>query len=512
MLSGNIRRKKVRMREVLQSKTHAPRWLNLEHWFLPLGCMLFLLILIPIGVLGRDIWTDEAFTASYIAHPSLSMVLDDVRKNEETPPVYFIVIWAWGKIFGASEVALRSFSVVAGLLAAFAFARFAQQKVTRFEAVIAVVLFALAPLVSTYMVEGRQYTLSLLLSVLCISIFERLYQSPEHITLLALYSITALTLFLTSYFSFAILAAHNVIWVVLLIRRPENRLKRVWLWCATQGVIGVGVALWLPQLLYQMKVAPAVTAAWGNSLFDYYWLALSLIMHAPPWTNWMGIWFIAAILSWGLIVVSVLRSPQQNSGLVLRVFGVPALILMFMIVFMQVVAPRYMIVLLPGSVLGVAAGFQALRGLRNKLAHMMLLMIVVCMILYRVPLWLNTSVEKPWSALVPHVAQQGDPQRDVVIFHPPWDQRIFAYYYAGPRLPQLGAHNYDTFYYEEGYQLRTSWTRDEAISATKRYRRVWVFYDPMFHQVPRLNLPYKQINHWKSGKLELFLYELPDHP
>src|SRR5215217_2270872 len=80
---------------------------------LPLWCVMLMLLFAPWVSFQRDLWTDEAYTASYTAHPTISMVLDDVRKNEETPPISFLLTWVWARAFGQSVVVLRLFSLLA---------------------------------------------------------------------------------------------------------------------------------------------------------------------------------------------------------------------------------------------------------------------------------------------------------------------------------------------------------------------------------------------------------------
>src|SRR5437762_124027 len=84
------------------------------HRYLPLCCVILMvaLSLMTYRLFQRDLWTDEAFSTSYTHHPSISAMLQDVRKNEETPPVYFIVLWLWSKVVGNSEVALRALSLL----------------------------------------------------------------------------------------------------------------------------------------------------------------------------------------------------------------------------------------------------------------------------------------------------------------------------------------------------------------------------------------------------------------
>jgi hypothetical protein len=129
---------------------------------------------------------------------------------------------------------------------------------------------------------------------------------------------------------------------------------------------------------------------------------------------------------------------------------------------------------------------------------------------YRAAGTIDPNPIKPWSELASEVERQADPARDAVLFHPPWDQRIFEYYYHGPPLPMLGAHHYDDFYdQDKSHDIRTTWTSEQALAATHGYRRIWIFYDQMFHTVPPLKLPYVEVGHWQSDRLELFLYEVP---
>src|SRR6476619_4548146 len=85
------------------------RWANWRA-FAPLLWVALLLAFAPYQSLARDLWTDEAFTVSYTAYPSLGTVLDDVRKNEQTPPVYFTLSWLWARVAGQSDVAQRVLS------------------------------------------------------------------------------------------------------------------------------------------------------------------------------------------------------------------------------------------------------------------------------------------------------------------------------------------------------------------------------------------------------------------
>lgn len=502
---------KIMRRLSLQpSVTIALAQIGWARW-LPLGCVLLLLAFTPLGAIGRDLWTDEAYTASYTAHLSIGALLEDVRKNEETPPLGFVLFWLWARIYGSSEPALRMFSLLCGALAALLLAHFAQRRLPQRAALIAGATLALTPLISAYMVEARGYTLTLLLAVLCVITFEDVYAQPGRRAAYLRYGLAAAALFLTSYFGAALLLAHNLIWLAWLIREPADRLRRLIGWSLTQLGMAAIVAPWLPALLYQMQVAESVTAAWGDGLRDYYVLALSVLAGLPPPNGWWPVWLALALLSWGLIFVVLYTARHDDQGLVLRTFAVPALVLAVLIGWMQVVAPRYLIIVLPGAVLAVAQGCLRIERRYARLGMLLAVALIGGLLVYRTFGARQVKPTRPWGDLATVVAEQVDPARDVVLFHPPWDQRIFEYYYQGPAVPLLGAHHYDDFYhYQPEYELRSAWTPAQALAVTRAYRRVWVFYDQMFHRVPPVNLPYRQVGHWMRGRLELFLYEVPD--
>src|SRR5436309_2375705 len=58
-------------------------------------------------------WLDEWVTV-HETHGGFSAVLDSVHGAEGGPPLYLIAIWTWQKVFGGSEIVVRSFSALLG--------------------------------------------------------------------------------------------------------------------------------------------------------------------------------------------------------------------------------------------------------------------------------------------------------------------------------------------------------------------------------------------------------------
>ena len=368
-------------------------------------------------------------------------------------------------------------------------------------------MFALSPVLARYLVEVRGYTLLLLLAVLCIATFEQLYHEPRSSSALIAYVLAAAALFLTSYFGIALIAAHNLIWAARLVRCRAGWQRRLAVWCAAQLGIALLFLPWLSALLYQLKVAPAVSPFQNARLEHYFWLLLMLPMHAPPNGLWSVAWLLLAVAGWGLIVLGLRRSIEDDGGLVLRTCGVPGLVLLALIVWMQAIGPRYLMTLLPGAALAIGAGWGALRRRAPRMAAATLAACLIGLVAYRLSGAAAPPAGDTWSALVPQLAARVDPAGDVVLLHPPYEQRTFAYYYHGPALRLLGAHNYDDYYYVQGHSLQLAWTKTDAIAAAKGSRRLWLFYNPLLGSL-RLDLPYRAIQRWRAGDLELILYEV----
>ena len=77
-----------------------------------LGAIVVLAAVIRIITIdNQSFWADEALTA-YEAHLPFGAMLNTVAHVETTPPLYFVLIWFWAKLFGTGEVALRSISTI----------------------------------------------------------------------------------------------------------------------------------------------------------------------------------------------------------------------------------------------------------------------------------------------------------------------------------------------------------------------------------------------------------------
>jgi len=157
------------------------RALSADIWIL--AALIVLAVVIRIVTLdNQSFWADEALTA-YEAGLPFGAMLHTVAHVETTPPLYFVLIWAWAKVFGTGTVALRSVSAIAGVaLVPIAYAS-ARELVSRQAGVAAAALVAVNPFMIWYSQEARAYMLLAALTGASFLFFARARRDPSRANL-----------------------------------------------------------------------------------------------------------------------------------------------------------------------------------------------------------------------------------------------------------------------------------------------------------------------------------------
>lgn len=122
---------------------------------------------------------DEAVTAVRVLHPSLGDTLSVVGHLERSPPLYYLLSWAWSKPFGTGEVGLRSLSALAGTLTVPVAYLLARQLASRWAGAVAATLVALNPYLVWYSQEARSYALFVLFASVALLFFARALREPS---------------------------------------------------------------------------------------------------------------------------------------------------------------------------------------------------------------------------------------------------------------------------------------------------------------------------------------------
>jgi 4-amino-4-deoxy-L-arabinose transferase-like glycosyltransferase len=169
-------------------------------------------------------------------------MLRDVADGESTPPLYFIVAWAWSRAFGDGEAALRSLSALVGTLTVPVAYLAARRLIGRRGALAVGALTALSPALIWYAQEARAYALMTFLCAISLLMCVRSLESPTTRNL-AGWAVASSLALATHYFAVLPVAAEAA-W---LLARAANRRG------VTQAVgltAAAGLAL-LPLALHQ---------------------------------------------------------------------------------------------------------------------------------------------------------------------------------------------------------------------------------------------------------------------
>jgi hypothetical protein len=180
-------------------------------------------------------WQDEWVTITE-TDGGFGDIIDAVRDVEGGPPLYLVVLWAWQKVFGSSEIVIRSLSALLGTATVPVAYAAARELASRRAGLFAAALMATSPYLIWYSQEVRAYSLFTFLSALSVLFF--LYSvrrdEPQWLWGWAIASGLALA---THYFALALIVP-EAIW--LLIRARAPRVKAL-LACAGVGAVGLAL-------------------------------------------------------------------------------------------------------------------------------------------------------------------------------------------------------------------------------------------------------------------------------
>jgi len=111
-----------------------------------------------MNLLTESLWGDEGFSALAVQKPFLEMI--GVVMRDTAPPLFYVVGYVWGKVFGFTEVSLRSLSLLL-MIGVGVFAGKTVYKIGRDKliAVLGGLLAFLSPFLIPFAFEWRMYAL-----------------------------------------------------------------------------------------------------------------------------------------------------------------------------------------------------------------------------------------------------------------------------------------------------------------------------------------------------------------
>ncbi|MEB3359285.1 MAG: glycosyltransferase family 39 protein [Synechococcales bacterium] len=207
-----------------------------------------------------------------------------LQTHPEHPPLYYLLARLWMSWFGSSVAAVRSLSVLFGLLALPAMYWLARELFAQpLTPWVAIALFAVSPFQVLYAQEARQYSLWVLATLLASAALLRALRRPSPGRWL-LYAATLMLNFYTSLFSVLTVMAHGL----YSLARNRGRVRPLLPMVGAIALAGVCFLPWIVVLLSNWDEFQRKTG-WTNHRGDRAFLA-------KLW----GLHFSSSLVDWGL--------------------------------------------------------------------------------------------------------------------------------------------------------------------------------------------------------------------
>jgi mannosyltransferase len=208
---------------------------RLPPWW-PLAALILLAAVLRLATLTEQgFWYDEAFTPVHVLHAGLSATLKAVVHSENTPPLWYLLAWVDGRLFGDGALALRLPSALAGIATVPVVWAIGQELSGRRAGLIGAAIVAVNPLFVWYSQEARAYGLFVFFAALAMLCFVRLLRVPSA-RRAAWFALSGALALLTHYF-----AVYLLIPMVLLLLRERSARRAALPAAAALAVVGLAL-------------------------------------------------------------------------------------------------------------------------------------------------------------------------------------------------------------------------------------------------------------------------------
>lgn len=384
---------------------------DIRHFALPLIIVLAAALRL-YGLGDQSLWFDEAASVRIVRQDFRAM-LASIRDDERIPPLHYLILYAWVRVFGPAEWSVRLPSALAGIGAVWLLYLFARRLFGAVPALVAALLLAVAPFQIQYAQEARAYSLMLLLSLGSCLLFVRLLQTekPRARFDAAYVLVSAAALYSHLYALFTLIAqamSYAIEWL-----RPDKPLFGARRWMVAQIAIFSLFLPWLP-----------IAIRWARSVGSGFWVAPMTARDLfGTYATYAGGSLLALLL---LMIAAVGVFAQRRNirgvSLMLALAVLPVVVpVIVSILTKPTFTPRYGIVAPAALYALVGCGVAALR---NGAVQSVIAIALAALSLQG----MRAIPEKPdWRGLVAHVGRVARPG-DYVIMTPRRSTYLYDYY------------------------------------------------------------------------------------
>lgn len=418
----------------------------------------------------HSLWFDEAVSARW-AGSSVARILEVglTLVEDRLPPLYYLALRGWTRLFGEGELALRLLSVALGVILIPLLFATGSLLFNRPVALLFALLAALNPFLIWYSQEARMYALAAVWGAAGVWFFLKALgmkdeggrRKEERFARKAkIFDPSPFTLHPSSLwwvgFGFCALAGlythlyTGFLWpaVALWLLLTGRRYRRAWTpFALTMGLVTL---LFLPLALAIWRFSGEASP--GNPLDGVagrmWWLLTVFATWKVPLPNWLaallpGLMAGLALLGLGQGWVWAGAGAGRPGGaqfpvrdavlLVVLLFLTPFAIASLLLLrnHLAFFGARYFIVMTPWLLLAAAVGAVSLGRWWRPLALGGAGAVALASLLPLPGLWTPGTAKEAWRQTTAYLAEHARPA-DAILIHPDWTRFAFQYYYRGP--------------------------------------------------------------------------------
>lgn len=306
----------------------------------------FFVLLVSVGVRFAEltetgIWLDEAFSLLLSMKPPSEILSHTAR--DVHPPLYYLMLHEWIKVFGNGAFAARSLSVFFGVVSVALGIWLSHLLLPRRAAMLASILLAIFPAAVRYSQEVRMYSFLGALMLGATIAFIYWLDRPQSKVPLALYILLMVAGLYTHYFAALCLLSH---WAYISLLATSRQIKYKYLWSRSwwlaNGLIVICFLPWLPSLLNQLTYSRLdwIAQPGIKELVELTWFFLNFSegQQVPVW----GFYGLALVVWIASVFICLWdASDRKNNALLVVYVWCPIAAIMLVSLFWPLLYPRY---------------------------------------------------------------------------------------------------------------------------------------------------------------------------
>jgi len=401
--------------------------MNKKLIYLSLTIIILLGLFLRIYDLGnQSYWLDESYSITDASKTSLSEVLSNLKTDQPVPPLYFIFLHFWIQLFGLSEVATRSLSLIFSVLSII-FVYFMVKKISKEEtALLTSLIFAISLPEIVFSQETRCYALFTFLAVLSTYYFIKSISENKKYNYY-LYTIFITLAVYTNYFAVVLIALQ--LSYFLFAKYDIHKLYSILL---CQIIAGLLFMFWFPTLLKQIIPLQALHQEMFRAYnFQPLIAELGLFIFFIP--IFLLLIFLAFFYFNNKLSFNKIIKFNDKYPVILPLIFIIGLVLLFPLLIKSKMGLRYYVFLSPAVYFIISRNILLL----NKTMGRILLIILLLTFAFSLIIYYNTTTKTQWKEAIEFIESEKDIWDSIIVLESGENLLLTNIYYDGniPIMP-----------------------------------------------------------------------------